>query len=173
MTDRVFYDVLEVGTKPMIDSHSNVFAISSHPRNLKDERIKGMASTGGAIGLCFLKEYVRRGAMNKNNATVDHLIDHIDYITDLVGSIDNIFLGPDVDEFDTVRNIFNCWSPYPGSIEGIRTGIPKAGIIIEELRPVENLPLITAAMLRRGYKAEDIRKVLGGNLMRVYEQTIG
>jgi len=173
MTDRVFYDTLEIATKPIIDSHSNVYAISSHPRNLKDERIKALASTGGAMGICFLKEYIRRGAMNKNNATINDLIDHIDYVADLVGSMDHVFLGPDVDEFDTVRNIFNCWSPRPGSIEGIQTGVPEAGIIMDELRPVENLPLITHTMLARGYKEEDICKFLGGNLMRIYQQTIG
>ncbi len=173
MTDRVFYDTLEVATKPIIDSHSNVYAISSHPRNLKDERIKALASTGGAMGLCFLKEYIRRGAMNKNNATIGDLIDHIDYVADLVGSMDHLFLGPDVDEFDTVRNIFNCWSPHPGSIEGIQTGIPEAGIIMDELRPIESLPLITYEMLERGYKKKDICKFLGGNLMRIYQQTIG
>ena len=173
MPDHVFYDALEIVSKPVIDSHSNVFALSSHPRNLKDERIKALAATGGAMGLCFLKEYIRRGAMNKNNATIDHLIDHIDHIANLVGSMDHIFLGPDVDEFDTVRNIFNCWSPYPGSIEGIKTGIPDKGIIMDDLRPIENLPLITDAMLRRGYKQQDVRKLLGGNLMRIYEQTMG
>ena len=68
MTDRVFYDVASIATKPLLNSHSNVFAISDHPCNLKDERIMAMAQTGGAIGLCFIKEYLHRGAMNNNDA---------------------------------------------------------------------------------------------------------
>ena len=173
MTDRVFYDVAAIATKPLLDSHSNVYAISDHPRNLKDERIMAMAQTGGAIGLCFIKEYLRRGAMNNNDATIDDLVRQIDYIADLTGSVDNICIGSDVDEFDDFRNIFNCWSPYPGSIEGIQTGIPKGGIILDELRPVENMGLLTEALLQHGYKELDIRKILGENLMRVYAETMG
>ncbi len=173
MPDRMFYDVLNVATKPLIDSHSNVYSVSDHPRNLKDERIRAMAKNGGVMGLCFIKEYLRRGAMNNNDATIDDLVHQIDYIANLTGSADHVCIGSDVDEFDNFRNIFNCWSPYPGSIEGIQTGIPKAGIILDELRPVENMGLITDALLRHNFKEEDIRKILGENLMRVYAETIG
>ena len=173
MTDRMFYDTLDIVSKPLIDSHSNVYSISDHPRNLKDERIKAMAKTGGAMGLCFIKEYLRRGAMNNNDATVDDLVTHIEYIANLVGSMDHVFIGSDMDEFATFHNIFNCWSPYPGSIEGIQTGMPQGGIILEELKAPENMGLITDAMLKRGFSEQDVRKVMGENLMRVYSETIG
>ena len=83
-----------------------MFAISDHPRNLKDERIMAMAQTGGAIGLCFIKEYLRRGAMNNNDATIDDLARQIDYIADLTGSVDHIFIGSDVDGGRRYHNRF-------------------------------------------------------------------
>ena len=173
MTDRVFYDTVEIASKPLLDSHSNVYAMSDHPRNLKDERIKKLAATGGTMGLCFIKEYLRRGAMNNNDATVDDLANQMDYIANLLGTADNICLGSDMDEFADFRNIFNCWSPHPGSIEGIVTGIPKAGIILDELKPPENMPLITDALLRKGFSEDDLRKIMGGNLLRVYREIMG
>lgn len=173
MPDKVFYDTLDIASRPLMDSHSNVYSISDHPRNLKDDRIKQMAKTGGVMGLCFIKEYLRRGAMNNNDATVDDYANQIDYIANLVGSADHVFIGSDMDEFSTFRNIFNCWSPYPGSIEGIVTGIPKAGIILDELRDPENLALVTDALLRKGFSEDDVRKVMGGNLMRFYKEILG
>lgn len=91
---KTLFDVLEVSSKPVVATHSGVYAIKSHNRNLKDQEIKAIAKKGGLIqvatGRFFLSE------LPKDSVTVSHIADHIDYVKNLVG-IDHVGLGTDFD----------------------------------------------------------------------------
>ncbi|HWN88446.1 MAG TPA: dipeptidase [Chitinophagaceae bacterium] len=178
--EQTFWDVLKLTKKPIIASHSCVWAFCHHRRNLKDDQIKAIAKNGGVIHLNFYagfldSTYEKKAAqlLAKHKPEIDSLIahgaqpdyagimtmekykeetnairpplslliDHLDYIVKLAG-IDFVGLGSDFD--------------------GIEAG-PK------ELNGVQDFPLITKALLDRGYSKKDVRKILGENFLRVFK----
>jgi membrane dipeptidase len=167
VSDAGIYDVLNISEAPVIASHSNVRSLCNHPRNLSDEMIKGIACTGGLAGLNFFPHYVAK----KDNVTVDDIIEHIDYIKKLVG-IDYVALGPDFldyrKEFFTERAHAFASAQLPGSeVPEDLESYFRFPIGVEDVTKLAN---ITMAMLKRGYSEEEIEKVLGGNLLRVYKE---
>ena len=132
-------DILTVTKNPIIASHSGCRALRNHTRNLTDDQIKAIAKSGGVIGVVFYTSFISSAAANK--VTVDTVIAHIDYIKNLVG-IDYIAIGAD----------------YDGGI--------TAPVGLEN---VSKMPNLTLALLKRGYSSADVKKILGGNFMRVFK----
>jgi membrane dipeptidase len=131
-------DILKITKNPIVASHSGAYAINPHFRNLTDEQIIAIAKTGGVIGINFCAFFLS----NTKKATVEDIVDHIDYIVQLVG-VDYVGLGSDYD--------------------GILS-VPKG------MENVSKYPLITKTLLTRGYSEKDIKKILGGNILRVVKQ---
>jgi len=183
-SDKTFFDVLEATKAPVIASHSSVRALCDHPRNLSDEMIKALASNGGVVQICFVSSFVKETPPNperekafqvlrekygsrreikdeavlaemreeymkiyekypSERATVEDLINHVDYVVKLVG-VDHVGFGTDFDG--------------GGDIEGCSD--------------VSELPNLTLELVRRGYSEEEIRKIWGGNLMRVFRKVV-
>ncbi len=184
ISDKSFFDVLKITKAPVIASHSSVRALCDHPRNLSDAMLKALASNGGVIQICFVSSFIkklkpnpaRRKALDelrkkygpwrliKDEATLEklqeeyqkvneefpeekaalkELVNHIDYIVKLIG-IDHVGIGTDFDG--------------GGGVEGCDD--------------VTQLPRVTEELLRRGYSEDDIKKIWGGNLMRVFSRVI-
>jgi membrane dipeptidase len=178
--EKTFYDALRITTKPVIASHSCTYALCPVPRNLTDDQIKLIGKNGGVIHLNFYSGFVDSSFREKNNAfirkhqaekeellkqnpsdfyanlklhekykaEIDNvrpsltlLIDHLDHIVKLIGT-DHVGIGSD---FDGINS-----SP-------------------RELNDVTDMPLITEELLKRGYSKKDIRKILGGNFIRVFK----
>ena len=91
MNDRTFWDTVKTTTMPIIASHSGVYALREHVRNLKDDQIKAIAETGGVINVVFCRNF-----LGDASADVSVLVDHIEYIIKLVG-VDHVGLGSDFD----------------------------------------------------------------------------
>ena len=104
--------------------------------------------------------------------TFDDVIDHIDHISSLIGP-EHVCIGLDFDNFNLVHNVHRAMSPFPGSIEGFYTGIPKGNHMLDEPNDLSQAYLISEYLLRRGYSDKDIIGILGGNIIRVLEKTIG
>jgi len=177
--EQTFYDVIATTSKPVLVSHSCVYALCPHRRNLKDEQIKAVAKNGGVIHLNFYSGFVDPAFEERSDAfTAKHktemdslikinpepyfmqvylfekypeevkslrpplslLIDHLDYIVRLAG-VDHVGLGSD---FDGINS-------SPVGLDG-----------------VEDFPKITEELVKRGYNKKEIRKILGGNLLRVF-----
>lgn len=136
-------DVLELSEAPVIASHTNAYALCPHRRNLMDERLEAIAAKGGVVGVTFVPGFV---AENKEEASLERLVDHIDHIAKVAG-IDHVGLGSDFDGFGDQ---------------------PMSG-----LEDVTKLPNITAGLLGRGYSADEVKKILGGNLLRVFREAVG
>lgn len=175
--ERTFFDAIQVSTKPVLVSHSCVYQLNRVPRNLKDEQIKAVGKNGGLISLNFYSGFLDSTYNNKqkvffakydaelkalstkygrSNAidtlislhqqdadatrpTIELLVDHIDYIVKLIG-IDHVGLGADFD-----------------GAESFPLGINS----------VADYPKVTTVLLKRGYKEEEVKKILGGNFLRV------
>lgn len=175
MLDRVFYDVAEVSTKPITNSHTCISGVVDHGRNISDERVKAIGKCNGVMGITTLKGFVKGKVshFNDERVTVDDFVKHINYVADLLGTVDNIAIGTDNDEFPLVSNVHRAWSPAPGYIEGLEIGVPKGRLIMEDLQHFDDYYKFIDVLIRNNYSDEDIKKVLGGNMIRVYKEVFG
>ncbi|HYN83983.1 MAG TPA: dipeptidase [Pyrinomonadaceae bacterium] len=185
VSDKTFWDIVETSTEPVIATHSNARAIADVPRNLTDEQIRAVAKTGGVVSVVFYPAFVEPGWEQKKQradaeiaAEVEaasraaqggrgslqriardrvrqreyarrippvplaRVVDHIDHVVRLVG-VEHVGIGSDFD--------------------GIQA-------LPQDLASVADLPKLTAELLRRGYSAADVEKILGGNILRVMEE---
>ncbi|MBS2020589.1 MAG: dipeptidase [Deltaproteobacteria bacterium] len=181
-SDDTFWAVMKIAKAPVIASHSSARAIADHRRNLSDDMLRALAKNGGVAMVNFWSMFLSSeyaaasgkwfGANGKAFAEIQAkhhgdplafrdaleklfassaepfpkvpfsvLIDHIDHMVKVAG-IDHVGLGSD---FDGVNSL-------PEGLEGI-----------------EGLPKITLELVRRGYKDEDVLKILGGNFLRTFE----
>ena len=148
--DPLFWDVVEISQDPIIDSHRCVRGANDNPVNISDERIRAIAETGGVIGLQFFSD--RLADATTDRATVDDLVRHIDHVVEVAG-VECVGLGPDFLELALTNR-------DPGHY--------AAGI-----DDITRLPRVTEALVEHNYSDEDILKILGENLLRVYRHVIG
>ncbi len=163
MAEPGFWDVMELSETPVVDSHSNAFAVCDHPRNLKDDQIKAIAQKGGVVGLTF------NGAMTKSASempTVEDLVRHVEHIVELVG-IDHVGMGPDL-----IAPHPGPPTESPGYLEGVYYGV-TVNEYVGGIKDLKGIPILTEALIKKGYKEEDLKKIVGGNLLRVYRQVMG
>ena len=136
-----FWDVIEYSNNPVVSSHSNVKNLCNHKRNLDDEQIKAIAQTGGLIGINFCPEFIK----NNDEVKIDDLIEHINYIKNLVG-IEYIGLGTDYD--------------------GI-TETPK------KLENISKLPNLIKELKKDNFTSNEIEKIINKNWLRVFKNVLG
>ncbi len=187
LSDHGFYDLVELTDSPIIDSHTGAKALCDHPRNIDDKRIKRIAESGGLVGVSFLAALI---AGEKESPSLDDLIGQIDHIVEIAG-IDHVALGPDYCAYQTPKNRevikgyanrgpyfceFDRLTPmqsekYPGIVEGIDYGIRKSDYISGPDHH-EKFPQVIPALEARGYSSEDIAKIGGQNMLRVYKEVL-
>ena len=184
VSDKTFYDALEVSKAPLIASHSSCRALCNHVRDMSDDMIKALAAKGGVIQINYEKSFIdqaykdasekqsggvvaifdqlkkacgddqecfgRKMGEQEKQATAEgklphvsweRIVDHIDHVVKLVGP-DHVGLGSDFDGATMPEGMEDC----------------------------SKLPKITEALMRKGYGDDDIRKILGGNTLRLMEQ---
>jgi membrane dipeptidase len=185
VADKTFWDAIATTKAPLIASHSSSRALVDAPRNMTDDMLRAVAKNGGVVDVNFysgfvdadfrkameaqakdqaaaVKEYV--DSLKAQGKPVNYieinrierewmakiprppfksLIDHIDHIAKVAG-IDHVGLGSDFD--------------------GVSGATPQG------MDSAADLPRITQALLDRGYSADDIKKILGGNVLRVFRQ---
>ena len=151
--------VLELATRPVIASHSAARALCDHHRNLTDDQLRGIAGTGGVIGLNLLACFI-----DPENATIDRVVDHYEHLVEVVG-IEHIGVGPDF-----IADIFD--DLYPTHADLSTEGLDPR-LNVEDLHASRHLPNLTAALLRRGFTERDVRLILGENYLRVFREVIG
>jgi membrane dipeptidase len=184
VSDKTFYDALRVSKAPLIASHSSCRALCNHPRDMSDDMIRALADKGGVIQINYEKSFIDQAYKDaydkETGGVVQHLteltkscnddpacisremsklqqklveegklphvsweriVDHIDHAVKLVGA-DHVGLGSDFDGADMPDGMEDC----------------------------SKLPKITEALFRKGYSEDDVRKILGGNTLRIMEQ---
>ena len=178
--EHTFWDAINISTKPVIVSHSCVYSLCPHRRNLIDDQIKAVGKNGGVIHLNFYSGFVdssfeKRSAIFNNNhkSERDSLlkINPEPYFAD-VFLFEKYFeevkaLRPPLslllDHLDYIVKLIGVYHVGLGSdFDGINSAP-------QQLDDVTNMPLITKELLKRGYSKKDIRKILGENFLRIFE----
>ncbi len=154
-------EAIEMSTQPVMFSHSNAKALRQHDRNILDDQIKAAAKTGGLVGITGVGHFLS----DDMRATPAAFVDHIDYMAELVGT-DHIGIGIDHVYYTghKAQQRAAAKESYPDADK-----YPTAGTAGSFLAP-EDLIAITELMVQRGYDDSDIKKILGGNFLRIAEQ---
>lgn len=172
--ERTFFDVCKVSKAPMIISHANPKAVVDNPRNVSDDQIKAVADSGGVISVCTWAPLVWKGTPGM--PTLKDYFDCLEYAIELVG----------VDHVATSTDSMGTMGAYPkhdftaddlpydrvtGAFDKIACPPDNNNRQPADLNGIEDYPCITEEMMKRGYAEENIRKLLGLNLLRVFEET--
>ncbi|HWC14242.1 MAG TPA: membrane dipeptidase [Actinomycetota bacterium] len=153
-------DVLQRATRPVVASHSSSKAMRDHHRNLSVEHIKAIAALEGVIGIpAAIPSFI-----DPEVPTVNSVVDHIEHIATTVG-VDAVGIGADF-----VREYFD--EVYP-TYEDIRIAGEDVRATIEGFDSPAGLPKLINALEARGFSDDDMRKILGGNFLRVFREVIG
>jgi len=144
VSDAAFYEVLKLTKTPVIASHSSLrHFVPGFERNVSDDMLRELAKNGGVIQICFGSEFIAEKKKYPNLVvTVKDVADHIDRVKKLVG-IDHVGIGSDYDG----------WRNFPVELEDTST-----------------YPNLIRELLNRDYTKDEIEKVFGGNLLRVWRE---
>jgi membrane dipeptidase len=157
-------DCAEHSKDPIILSHTNARKMCDNRRNAPDELIKAVAEKGGVIGVTPVPGYVS----SNPNPSLGDLLDHVDYISDLVG-VNHIGFGWDHTQgfSSSDQERLTGLSRAAPEIFSRNRGVPY---VVESLK---DTPKFTMGMVARGYSDEEIIGILGGNVLRVYQEVLG
>ncbi|GAA0178779.1 dipeptidase [Clostridium sediminicola] len=165
LSDYGFYHLMELTSKPVIDSHTGCKSLNQFTRCISDERIKAIAERKGVIGISFLGELLNKDAVT---AGMDDLIKNIEHVIEIAG-IDCVALGPDFCEFDRINPLSKL--RHPGWIEGISYKC-RENDYIEGITGIEEIHKIADKLIKKGYSESDIRKIMGENWIRVWKEIL-
>lgn len=183
ISDKAFYQVLEVSSAPVVASHSNARAICDHKRNLDDDMLIALAQNDGVIQVCVLGAYVkemesnieREEAFAKLRANYNDFQDlseeQMTIVREQWYDIDQRYPAPMPSVADLVDHIDHIVNLVGIDHVGIGTDFDGGGAL-EDLYDVTQMGNITLELVRRGYSKEDIAKIWSGNFMRVFNQVI-
>ena len=169
--ERTTRDVIETSEKPVLVTHANAHALAPLPCNKSDEIIRAVAEKGGIIGPSIYGPLLWDGESTRP-PTLDDYFSHVEHIAELVG-IEHVGFGTD---FPAVSEEWMVYAgpPSPRTWNAIVRygevfGHSTAATYLEGVDTQGDFPVITAAMLRRGWSEDDVRAYLGGNFRRVLE----
>ena len=184
VSDKTFYDVLEVTKAPVMASHSSSRAISNHPRNMTDDMMRALAKNGGVVMInyaaAFLSEEFRvasekksgnivaaMAAMSKkcggNEACTIMENERIEHEAMMKGELPKAMWDKIVEHIDHAVKV--------AGVDHVGLGSDFDGATMPiGMEDVSKLPKITDALLKKSYSEPDIEKILGGNILRVMEQ---
>jgi len=152
---RATMEIFEVSSKPVIFSHSNPNKLREHARNISDEQIKACAQTSGVIGINGIGDFL-------GGKSSELIVKNMEYVMDLVGP-EHVGIGIDyvIDKQEVIEYITKHPDVFPAD---------KFNDILAMVEP-EQIPEFTELLYQRGYSEEIISGILGGNFLRVAEQT--
>lgn len=164
-------EAAQVSEKPVVASHTTCGKLFPHIRSKPDEVIKAIADTGGYVGICCISRFLR------GEGDINALLDHVDHVIKTVG-VDHVTLGTDVAYTSQNAAAENKKIPSrPGRRREFRSLWPadnfRAAAGASRSIAWTNWPLFTVGLVQRGHSDDDIRKIIGGNVLRVARVSLG
>jgi len=166
--DQTTMDGIAASKRPVVFTHANCRALAPSLTRLKtDEAIKGMAKTGGVMGVAFIRFMVRE----QEPVTIEHVLDHVDYAAKLVG-VEHVAVGSDLDMVGNPNPIGGGMDPKKQpNFDRYHFHTDSAGkLTIAGLDHPKRMFDLTEGLIRRRYNDADISAILGGNAVRVLTQ---
>lgn len=142
MNRKTFWDSVQKLTKPIVVSHANADVVCSSDRNCDDDQLKAVAESGGVVGVFFAVKFLDE---NKDDSSIDSIVDHIKYIKKIVG-VDHIALGTD--------------------FGGLTNGTPKG------MSSVDNLLDLFDLLRKVGFSEKETEAIAYGNALRVLKNNL-
>lgn len=163
-------DACRHSNQPVTANHTTAHSVYAHPRAKRDEALRGIAETGGVIGVVALPYFLSGDVA----PTMEHMLDHIDYIANLVGW-QHVAIGTDwplqmPDDLLVATLGAEEYRKQVGWSQQYRRDVTQRLIGFDDCR---DLPNITRGLVKRGYSDEQIRGILGENALRVFEAVCG
>lgn len=159
-------EAAKLSGKPMVASHSTCAALHKHIRSKPDEVIRAICDTGGYIGICCIPGFLG------GEGDIGVMLNHIDYVVKKFGP-EHVAIGTDVAYVSRNAAAENKKIPRRGKSRSPWRSLWPEGSLgggsarAQESMAWTNWPMFTVGMVQRGYRDEDIRKILGGNTLRV------
>ncbi len=176
--EQTFWDVINTTSKPIIASHSSVYNLCNHRRNLKDDQIKAIAKNGGVIQVNFNPGFIDSNFMKKQDAFMQrHSTENDSLLKRGMDDwhVENYLFKKYKEEANAIRPAFSFliqhieYIIHLVGVDYVGLGSDFDGITITPLQldDVTTYPVITKALVDKGYNRKDINKILGGNFLRV------
>jgi membrane dipeptidase len=183
VSDRTFYDALELSKAPLIASHSSCRALCNHPRNMSDEMIQALAAKGGVIQINYEKSFIDQAYKDASEKQSGSVVEQISELAKMCKDDENCIMRerakiqakltaegklPHVSWERIVDHIDHAVKLVGADHVGLGSDFDGADMP-EGMEDCSKLPKITEALIRKGYSDADIRKILGENTLRVME----
>jgi len=181
VSDKTFYDALEVSKAPLIASHSSCRAICDHVRDMSDDMIRALAAKGGVIQINYEKSFIDQAYKDAYAKASGGVVQHLDELKKKCGDDGECFERemkkdeekliaegklPHVTYEKVIEHIDHAVKLVGADHVGLGSDFDGANMP-EGLEDASKLPKITEALMRKGYSDADIRKILGENTLRV------
>jgi membrane dipeptidase len=162
-------EAIELADAPIAFTHANAASLCSSPRNKTDEEIRMMAASGGVMGVTPLAAFV---SDERGDASLKTYCDHIDYVVNLVGA-EHAAVGTDFTTRTPISAMMPiAWGGAEVSDDEVMRGdypYPYA----DGFESATDFPAVTAELLERGYRSDDVEAILGGNWLRLFGEVWG
>jgi membrane dipeptidase len=181
VSDKTFYDAIAISSKPVILSHSSCRAISDIPRNVTDDMLRAVAKNGGVIGINFGEGFINE----KDAAALRASISQLSQMPNLTGKALDDYAAKDFEaEFAHRLKVVATVEDVAAQVDhAVKiAGIDHVGIGSDfdgiqgppnGLDDISKMPALVNTLLKRGYSEPDIKKILGGNYLRVIRIVTG
>lgn len=168
-------EIIERSQQSVVFSHSGAKALAENPRNIDDQQIKACAAKGGVIGLSPWGPMVLKKGRTQR-PTLDDFMEHIDHVAQLLGSVENIGIGTDMSLGTYPDHTSDVWGePVYRDVTGaydknISANIRSPLRMVDGFSNYAEVLNFIDRLKKRGHGDADVRKILGGNYLRVFKQ---
>ena len=185
VSEATFFDAIGASRAPVIASHSSARAVADHPRNLTDDQLRAIARNGGVVNVNFFSRFLDpeyRVAAERMDAALGMLRDSLTTAgldtaavrarieargREIVAGLPTTPFSLLIDHFEHIARVAGI------DHVGIGSDFDGVSALPAGMEDVTRLPRIAQALLNRGYTEEEVKKVLGGNMLRVMRAVLG
>lgn len=159
-------DTIAASRAPCIISHTACDAVHPHVRNTNDANLRGLAERGGVVGVCQLRPFLTE----KKSDNLHAYFDHIDHAVQVCG-VEQVAIGSDRD-----HRVIEMSPEYVAELraeEGSQVQNSELPYFIDELNGPGRMTVVWDGLVSRGYSEDDVERIMGGNLYRLYRDVLG
>jgi membrane dipeptidase len=163
---RTTADTIAASKAPVIISHTACDAVYRHVRNVSDANLRALAQKGGVAGICQLRPFLTE----KKKDNLHAFFDHVDHAVQVCG-VEQVAIGSDRD-----HRVIAMTPEYEAELrreEGSQVVASELPYFIDELNGPRRMEVVWDGLVARRYSEDDVERIMGGNLLRLYREVVG